>query len=332
MKRPYYILNDGRLSRKENTIFFDKVETDDGPAARKPIPVETVEALYCFGQNDYNSSFFNFLSENGIVLHQFNYYGYYTGSFYPREKLVAGELLVRQVKAYLDPDERLNLARKFIESAFFHFLLNLREHPEHIAGAIEKIEQLKTGIETAPDVNHLMAIEAQGRKVYYETWDFLVNWEELFDKRTKRPPENSLNALISFGNSLLYTVALGEIYHTQLNPTVSYLHEPGVRRYSLSLDISEIFKPLLVDKLIFRLINLKMIKPDDFDRDLNFCYLSEKGRKIFLQEWDSQLRKTIKHRSLNRSVSYRHLIRLELYKLIKHLMGEKPYKPFHCWW
>ena len=332
MKRPYYILNDGRLSRKENTIFFDKVETESGPAARKPIPVETVEALYCFGQNDYNSNFFNFLSENGIVLHQFNYYGYYTGSFYPREKLVAGELLVRQVGAYLNPAERLDIARKLIESVFFHFLLNLREHPEHITGAIEKIEQLKTGIEAAPDVAHLMAIEAQGRKIYYETWDFLVNWEELFDKRTKQPPENSLNALISFGNSLLYTVALGEIYHTQLNPTVSYLHEPGVRRYSLALDISEIFKPLLVDRLIFRLINLKMIQPNDFDRNLNFCYLSEKGRKIFLQEWDNQLRKTIKHRSLNRSVSYRQLIRLELYKLIKHLMGEKPYKPFHCWW
>jgi len=332
MKRPYYILNDGRLSRKENTIFFDKVETESGPAARKPIPVETVEALYCFGQNDYNSNFFNFLSENGIVLHQFNYYGYYTGSFYPREKLVAGELLVRQVGAYLNPAERLDIARKLIESVFFHFLLNLREHPEHITGAIEKIEQLKTGIEAAPDVAHLMAIEAQGRKIYYETWDFLVNWEELFDRRTKQPPENSLNALISFGNSLLYTVALGEIYHTQLNPTVSYLHEPGVRRYSLALDISEIFKPLLVDRLIFRLINLKMIQPNDFDRNLNFCYLSEKGRKIFLQEWDNQLRKTIKHRSLNRSVSYRQLIRLELYKLIKHLMGEKPYKPFHCWW
>jgi len=332
MKRPYYILNDGRLSRKDNTIFFDKVEKDSGSTFRKPIPVETVDSLYCFGQNDYNSSFFNFLSENGIVLHQFNYYGYYTGSFYPREKLVAGELLIRQVRAYLDTNERLNLARKFIESAFFHFLLNLREHPEHISGAIEKIEQLKIGIESALDVNHLMTIEAQGRKIYYETWDFLVNWEELFEKRTKRPPENSLNALISFGNSLLYTTILGEIYHTQLNPTISYLHEPGVRRYSLSLDIAEIFKPFLVDKLIFRLINLKMIKPDNFDRDLNYCYLNEEGRRIFLKEWDERLRVTIKHRQLNRSVSYKQLIRLELYKLIKHLIAEKEYKPLHVWW
>jgi len=332
MKRPYYILNDGRLSRKDNTIFFDKAETENEPAMRKPIPVETVEALYCFGQNDYNSSFFNFLSENGIVLHQFNYYGFYTGSFYPREKLVAGELLVNQVKAYADPDERLKIAKMIIESAFFHILLNLREHPEHIGGAIDKIEQLKIGIETAPDVNHLMAIEAQGRKIYYEAWDFIVNWEEPFDKRSRRPPENSLNALISFGNSLLYTATLGEIYHTQLNPTVSYLHEPGVRRYSLSLDISEIFKPFLVDKLIFRLINLKMIKPDDFDRDLNYCYLNEKGRKVFLKEWDERLRTTIKHRQLNRSVSYKQLIRLELYKLIKHLLKEKEYKPLHVWW
>lgn len=332
MKRPYYILNDGRLSRKDNTIFFEKTGNKDEEPTRKPIPVETVESLYCFGQNDYNASFFNFLSEHGIILHQFNYYGFYSGSFYPREKLVAGELLVNQVKAYLDKEDRLNIAVKTIESSVFHILQNLKEHPENVTRQIQKIEQLKTLIETVKGVNELMAVEAQIRKIYYESWNYLLNWEEPFDKRTKRPPENSLNALISFGNSLLYTTTLGEIYQTQLNPTVSYLHEPGVRRYSLSLDISEIFKPFLVDKLIFRLINLKMIKIDDFDRDLNFCYLNERGRKVFLKEWDERLRTTIKHRQLNRSVSYKQLIRLELYKLVKHLLKEKEFKPLHVWW
>lgn len=160
----------------------------------------------------------------------------------------------------------------------------------------------------------------------------LLDWDEPFEKRSKRPPQNSLNALISFGNSLLYTVILAEIYQTQLNPTISYLHEPGVRRYSLSLDIAEIFKPFFVDKLIFRLIRKKMIKLNDFDRELKFCYLAKDGRKLFLKEWDTMLNRTVKHRQLNRSVSYRRLIRLELYKLIKYLTGEKDYKPFHVWW
>lgn len=65
------------------------------------------------------------------------------------------------------------------------------------------------------------------------------------------PPDNMINSLISFVNTLIYTKVLSEIYHTQLNPTISYLHEPGVRRFSLSLDIAEVFKPLIGDRLIF---------------------------------------------------------------------------------
>jgi CRISPR-associated protein Cas1 len=334
MKRDYYILNNGRLSRKDNTLFFEKYDEDGEIAGKKPIPIETVQTLYCFGENDYNSKFFNFLSERGIVLHQFNYYGYYSGSFYPREKLVAGELLVRQVTAYQDSSVRLDLAQKFIEAAAFHILANLKENIglPGITSRIKEIEKLKARITNTDSVNRLMAVEAQIRRIYYECWDLLLDWDEPFEKRSKRPPQNSLNALISFGNSLLYTVVLAEIYQTQLNPTISYLHEPGVRRYSLSLDIAEIFKPFFVDKLIFRLIRKKMIKLNDFDRELKFCYLAEDGRKLFLREWDTMLNRTVKHRQLNRSVSYRRLIRLELYKLIKYLTGEKDYKPFHVWW
>ncbi len=99
-----------------------------------------------------------------------------------------------------------------------------------------------------------------------------------FEKREKHPPSNPMNALISFGNSLLYTTILSECYRTQLNPTISYLHEPRERRFSLCLDLSEIFKPLIVDPIIFRLINTGVITTGDFDQDLNGCYLNE-GRK-----------------------------------------------------
>jgi len=141
-----------------------------------------------------------------------------------------------------------------------------------------------------------------------------------------------LNALISFGNSLLYATTLGAIYRTQLRPTISFLHEPGDRRFSLALDISAVFKPLLVDRLIFKVLNTKMLGTDDFDKDLNYCYLKEKGRKVFVQEYDQRLKTTISHRNLGRKVSYRRLIRLECYKLIKHLMGVQEYRGFRAWW
>lgn len=334
LKRNYYILNDGRLRRKDNTFLYEKYSDKGEVELKKTIPIETVDSFFCYGENDFNSKFFNFLSENGIVLHLFNYYGYYSGTFYPREKLVAGDVLLRQAAAYLSEEDRMYFAYNFIESAQFHILQNLKERRDlqPLQKIITKIERESNHLKSAITVNELMTIEAKIRKLYYSSWDHFLDWEDPFISRTKQPPQNSINALISFGNSLMYSVVLGEIYKTQLNPTISYLHEPGVRRYSLALDIAEIFKPFIVDRLIFRLINKKMLKLEEFDKDLNCCYLGDTGKKIFLREWEKQLSSTIKHRQLGRNVSYKRLIRLELYKMIKHLLGEKKYKVFHRWW
>ena len=146
------------------------------------------------------------------------------------------------------------------------------------------------------------------------------------------PPDNPINALISFGNSMMYSSILTEIYHTQLNPTISFLHEPGERRFSLSLDISEIFKPIIVDRIIFSAINQRMIQAVHFDKDLNMCYLNQKGRTIFQREFDNKLNTIIKHPKLKRNVSYRRLIRLECYKLIKHILDQEKYEGLRMWW
>ncbi len=130
----------------------------------------------------------------------------------------------------------------------------------------------------------------------------------------------------------MYSTVLSEIYKTQLDPTISYLHEPSTSRFSLSLDISEIFKPLIIDPIIFSLINKKTLNKDDFDKNLNYTYISETGRKKFVKALNEKLNSTIKHRKLKRKVSYRYLIRLECYKLIKHLIGDELYKPFKAWW
>ena len=131
---------------------------------------------------------------------------------------------------------------------------------------------------------------------------------------------------------MTYTSVLKEIHRTALNPTISYLHEPSERRYSLALDIAEIFKPVFVDRLIFRLINTSKLKQQHFDVNVNYTYLTESGRKIFVSEFEKEMEKTILHRNLKRNVRYKSLIRLDLYKLIKHLLEEKTYSPMKVWW
>lgn len=92
------------------------------------------------------------------------------------------------------------------------------------------------------------------------------------------------------------------------------------------------FKPLIADRLIFSLLNRKQITEDSFVKDLNGLQLTEKASKTIMAELDNKLKTTIFHKELNKNVSYQFLIRLELYKLIKHIIGEKEYKGFEMWW
>ena len=177
-----------------------------------------------------------------------------------------------------------------------------------------------------------MGIEGNIRKRYYSAWSIIINQEIEFDKRVMHPPDNMINSLISFVNSLIYTRTLSEIYHTQLNPTISYLHEPGVRRYSFCLDISEVFKPLIGDRLIFSLLNRKQITENSFTKELNYLHLKKEASQLIVSEFENRMKQTIMHRELGRQVSYQYLIRLEVYKLIKHLIGEKEYEGFRIWW
>jgi CRISPR-associated protein Cas1 len=177
-----------------------------------------------------------------------------------------------------------------------------------------------------------MGIEGNIKERYYRSFNTIIDQEINFKKRVKRPPDNMINTLISYCNAMVYTTVLGEIYKTQLSPVVNYLHEPSHSRFSLSLDLAEIFKPLLADRIIFAMLNRNQITKADFEQEINFLYLKDKGQKKIIKEYDSTLERTVKHKKLKRHVSYKHLIRLELYKLVKHLLGEKEYKPFKIWW
>jgi CRISPR-associated protein Cas1 len=307
-------------------------------AGKRPVPIEDVEAFYLFGEMDLNTKFLNFVARHRVPLHIFNYFGFYSGTFYPRAEINSGYLLVRQVEHYSQAARRMLLARQLVEGASFNILKNLRYYGassrgRDLSSVIAAIEAFRLQIATAKDIPTLMGVEGQIRHLYYNAWPLILtpSWAE-FTRRVKRPPDNPINALISFGNSLCYTLALSEIYRTPLSPLISFLHEPGERRYSLALDIAEIFKPILCDRLIFKLVNNGELRPQHFDEKLNFCYLKENGRKIFLQAWDEKLKDTIEHRNLGRKASYRRLVRLECYRLKKHLLEIEPYEPFKIWW
>jgi CRISPR-associated protein Cas1 len=324
--KDYYIFKSGRISRKDNSVVLETNE------ANVFIPINDIESLYLFGEIDINTKAINFLAQQQIVIHFFNYYGWYTGSFYPREFLQSGEVLVKQAAAYLDEKNRISIAREFVKGAIHGFINNIKRYPQVKEETLIKLNEYYDLIDRQTTIQSLLGIEGNARDIYYSTYPEIIKQEIEFEKRVKHPPDNMMNAMISFCNSLVYSLMIKEIYKTQLNPTISYLHEPSYRRFSLALDVSEIFKPIYADRMIFDLLNTNQITQKHFDKDLNYCYLKEEGRKIVVKNFDERIQTTVMHKKLKRRVSYQKIVRLELYKLIKHLLGEEQYQSFKIWW
>jgi CRISPR-associated protein Cas1 len=330
VKKTIYIFSDGELQRKDNTIYFSTTE------GKKYLPVEDINELFVFGEVSLNKRFLEFVSQKEILIHYFNYYGYYMGTFYPREHYNSGYMILRQAEHYLDHEKRMAIAKQFVSGAVANIRRVLRYYQnrgKNLHGTLEAIDNLEQSLESCSNVSELMALEGNIRNYYYKAFDHILeNPDFVFEERSRRPPKNYLNSLISFGNSILYACILSEIYRTHLDPRIGFLHATNFRRFSLNLDVAEIFKPIIIDRLIFTMIGKKMITKDDFEKGMEGIVLKESARKKFVDEMDKRLKVTIKHRSTGKEVSYRRLIRLELYKLEKHLMGENMYEPFIAQW
>jgi CRISPR-associated protein Cas1 len=331
MKKSVYIYTTGELHRKDNTLEFVSCERKKSI----PLPIEEVSDIYLMNEMNISTKMLELISKYGILIHFFDYYSNYIGTYYPKEKLLAGNILVQQVKTYLDEKHRLKIARGFVQGAADNMFRNLRYYNNRglaLESAMEEVQALRNQTDTAANISELMGYEGKIHTVYYSAFETITGNKTEFKKRVRHPPDNMMNTMISFVNGMIYARCLSEIYRTQLDPTVSFLHEPGTRRFSLSLDISEIFKPLIGDRLIFSLINKNQITEQDFTRELNCLHLKRNASQRIAKALDDRLRTTIRHRELKKDVSYQYLMRLECYKLIKDLTGEKPYKPFVMWW
>lgn len=330
MKKSIYVFSNGTIKRDENTISI--VNDVD----KKFIPIENTSEIYMFGEVTFNTKLLTYLSEKGIIIHYFNYYGYYSGTIYPRQHLSSGAVILNQVRSYLDLPKRLEIAKLIEHGSATNIIANLKYYGNRgrdLTEEIEKIGKLNDAFDEQGTINSLMLIEANMREIYYSTFDKIISDKDFkFERRTKRPPHNNVNSLISFLNSMLYTTVLSEIYKTHMDPRIGYLHETNFRRFTLNLDIAEIFKPIIGDRIIFKLLNEKIIKTGNFKNIGNIISINESGKKKIIEELDNKLSTTISYPRIAHKISYKRLIRLEIYKLEKHVLGDTVYRPYKSNW
>lgn len=316
----------GELKRKDHSLVFRNEK------GNTYIPIEGIKEIYCLNEVSLNTKLFHFLSTAGVVVHFFDYYHQYSGTFYPKEQLVSGRLTVKQAETYTQ--RRIEIAKSIVLGIAENIHQVLYHYYKHDCKELKPyLDWLRKDIprflEKDLDIKQILFYEGEIWRRFYQSFSMFLPEDFIMNKRVRRPPDNPMNALVSFGNSILYGKTISQIYQTHLNQTISFLHEPGESRFSLSLDLSEVFKPIIVFKTIFENVNNKKIQvKKHFDQKLNYCVLNESGRRIFVSSLEERMQNVFYHPVLKRKVTYKTAIKLDGYKLIKFIVEGKPFKPF----
>lgn len=324
-----YLTNYGTLRVQEETLLYETKESS------QLFPVIVIESIHLLANVHVTLPAVRLCAEHNILLFWYNQYHESIGTFSPNHPSRSNETLLAQAAVYLNPDMRLKLAKHFVHGSLqemIHFLKFSSVHQHLFPIHLLELERHKVEIDSAETVDSLLIVEANCRKLYYQYWKTLYAHSPFpFSKRSKRPPLDEINALTSWGNTLLYQKTLQEIHKSTLDPRISVLHSSQHRSYSLHLDVAELFKPFTVDWFNFLLVFGNVFTSADFVKDDTRCYLSSSGKARYLSAWNIQWKSKYPLASTGSVILQRHLI-LELQKLKKAFTHQHDYTPYTGAW
>lgn len=326
--KEYHIVNDGILTKKDFTVLFENEQK------KRYIPVEVTDTLNIYSNITLSSEFLSFASSHSMNVNIFNKYGDYIGQLIGASAGRSSKTLIKQAVIYADDAERLALAKVIIIAAMHNIRSNIRYYKKHKNNPVFSdtevaLSETITCLNEASSIDELLLNEARGRQLYYRAFPYIIeNSEFSFHGRTKRPPQDPLNAMISFGNTVIYNRLASEINKSRLDIRIAFLHSTNNRKYSLNLDLSELFKPIIVDKVVFTIVNKHILSPRlHFEKVENGgVYLNSAGKRIFLNHLEQKLRQTIKVK--DKVYTYDALMKREVEGLQRHIENKTPYHPY----
>lgn len=322
------IIENGILTVKDTTILFD------GEKTKKFIPVKTTSNINIYSDVIINGTLISFLNQNKIPLTIFDKHGIKIGRFVPDRCVSVANTFIEQVKCYVDEEKRLNWAKEFAVAEVFNMKSNLQYYSKHfnsvvIEKSLEILSQIIINIKNEKSMKKLLMEEARAKESYFSCFNDILPHDDFeFMSRTRRPPKDAINALISFGNTVMYNYIANEIFKTSLDIKVGFLHSTNKRAESLNLDIAEIFKPVIVDRCIFKIINRHMInEKNHFEYGEDKVWLTQEGKRIYLSAFYKKLSSTLSVKG--KKLTYRKLIWEEIIKIQRSICYGEKYKAYH---
>jgi len=330
MKETLYILKSNVELKKRNDTLECVIPNPEGRNEHIKIPVSRLNSIETYGNITVSVPLLKLCNDLKLPCYINSFYGSPIGVFMPAQQQPSVVKLM-QYESFRNKDRKLHIAKALVMKAGINRLKMIRKYDkrQEYADYFEKMNEWMEKIRNTDSVKSLRGIEGNIMKWYFKAFRKML-YHLPFDKRSTQPPKDEGNAILSFGNVVLYNKVDYIVYRASLDQQIGFLHEPHENRASLSLDISEIFRPLLVDNLILRLDHKGTLLPQHFDKDEFKCYLSKKGKEIWLREWKTYLRSSFRYIPLKRHISVEEAIKIECYNLIKYLSGEKnTYTPIY---
>ncbi|MBK9715725.1 MAG: CRISPR-associated endonuclease Cas1 [Kouleothrix sp.] len=322
----------------------DRASKQAGKVVR--VPLAKVEQVMVLGDITLTTPALHALLERRIAVHYLSARGRSYGSLTADWGKNSGVRLA-QYALFGDPARRFAVARQCVAGK----LLNMRttllryarsrddraaleEAAQQIRACLRSIARLPAPAEVDPgDRMHgfgpLLGLEGSASAAYYGVFGSLLKGDWGFAGRVRRPPTDPINALLSFGYTVLTNQIVSLVHAVGLDPGLGVLHQPGFGKPALALDLIEAFRPIIVDSVIITMVNTGQIAPSDLDEEVGAYRLKDDARRAFLEKLEARLSERVQHPVFGYQTSYRRCIELQARLFAKHAQGEiERYVPF----
>ena len=331
LQNTLYITTQGSYLHKDRETLV--VEQNRKKVAQ--LPVHSIGHIFCFGNVLVSPFLMGFCGENNVNLAFFTENGRFLGRLQGRQ---SGNVLLRRAQYRISEQNPVPIARHIIaakiQASKRVLQRRIRNHGEHpdIESAIYALNSSLRHLQTAESVELIRGIEGDAAARYFGVFQHLIREKSgfSFDGRSRRPPRDGINALLSFLYSILGRDISGALQGVGLDPQIGFLHADRPGRDSLAQDILEEFRAWWVDRMVLSLINLGQIKLTDFTVEASGAVnMKPETRKLLLQTLQAKKQEKIIHPFLQEEVAIGLLPHIQAMLLARHLRGDlAEYPPF----
>jgi len=334
-----FVTTQGAYLAKEGETVAVKVEGK----TRLQLPVHTLDGIVCFGRVSCSPFLMGFCAERDVAISHLTE----NGRFLARVTgPVSGNVLLRRAQyRWADDDRRtaeiagallagkINNCRTVLQRA-------LRDHGDKIAddevkGASTRLSQILAHLRTDMVLDRLRGFEGEAAKVYFGAFDHRITGQKevfFFTDRSRRPPLDRVNCLLSFLYTLLMHDVRSALESVGLDPAVGFLHRDRPGRAGLALDLMEEFRPFVADRLVLSLINLQRVKPGDFKiMESGAVVMDDDARKTLLVAYQKRKQDVITHPFTKEKMPLGLLFHTQAILLARFIRGDLDGYPVFCW-